>query len=294
MSRIELAMEKAAKLRESKGPQYPGSSAAAGSTETTGYAGTPPKLAPDHPFLVTLHDPQSPMAEEYRKLKGALLELSKSHEAFRNALLVTSSVPSEGKSLTALNLAISLAYNVDHSVLLVDADLRKPSLHRYLGIERGLGFADLLLERARAEEAIIPTGIGKLSLLRAGSEVQNPAELFSSSRMKALIQQLRNSDPGRFVIFDTPPVLPFAETRSLARLVDGVLFVVMERLVSQGNVHDSLEYLKGSHIIGTVYNAVLLAGHENRYSHYHGYYRSHDRSPSCQAVVPSKGSVPSP
>ncbi|MCM0083325.1 XrtA-associated tyrosine autokinase [Geomonas sp. Red32] len=273
MSRIEIAMEKAARLREGKGaaPEavIPGPPPE-GPAEPGIQAG---KLTPGNPLLVNLHAPFSDTAEEYRKLKLALVEISATDKAFHNMVLVTSSVPSEGKSLTAVNLAMSLAQELDHGVLLVDADLRKPALHRYLEIEQGVGLSDLLVEKAQLGEAVIDTGIGKLSVIRAGSHIDNPAELFSSAKMKALVEQLRRTFPDRFLIFDTPPVLPFAETRSLSRLVDGVLFVVMERLVSQANVREAMEALKGAHILGTVYNAALQASHDERYSRYHGYYK---------------------
>jgi receptor protein-tyrosine kinase/non-specific protein-tyrosine kinase len=236
------------------------------------------RLTPANPFLVNLHDPHSPVAEEYRKLKSVLVKMTKG-EHFRNALMVTSSVPNEGKSLTALNLAISLAQELDHTVLLIDADLRRPSLHRYLGIEKGVGLADVLLGEAEIGQTLIPTGIGKLSVMRAGRHVENPAELFSSQRMKELVQEMKLRYPDRYLIFDTPPVLPFAETRSLAHLVDGVLFVVMERLADQGSVRDAIDSLKGCQLLGLVYNAAALSGNDERYS----YYRNYDNKKHVQA-----------
>ena len=238
MSRIEIAMEKAAhQKRVSTHPEI----------EHSETIGMPPasarygKLSPTNPFLVNLHDPHSPPAEEYRKLKSVLVQITRAQDVFRNAVLVTSSVPNEGKSLTSLNLAISLAQELDHTVLLIDADLRKPALHRYFEIEQGVGLSDVLRGEARIEEAIIPTGIGKLSIMRAGASTDNPAELISSYKMRGLVVELKKRYPDRYLIFDSSPVLPFAETRSLAHLVDGVLFVVMERLASQVNEKDAID-----------------------------------------------------
>ncbi|UFS69104.1 XrtA-associated tyrosine autokinase [Geomonas sp. RF6] len=277
MSRIEVAMEKAARLRQER--EVAGEPAAAPHP-----AAAPPKrpaaasaqygvLSPTDPFLVNLHDPHSATAEEYRKLKSALVKMT-TGEVFRNTIMVTSSVPCEGKSLTALNLAVSLSQELDHTVLLVDADLRRPSVHRYLNVEQGVGLADVLTGKAQIGETIVPTGIGKLSVIRAGSQVDNPAELFSSQHNKAVIAELKNRYPDRYIIIDTPPVLPFAESRSLAHLVDGVLFVVMERLASQANIREAVESLKGCPILGTVYNAAAVDGTDSRYSYYQGYERT--------------------
>ena len=227
------------------------------------------RLSPENPYLVNLHDPHSPTAEEYRKLKSVLVKMT-TGEVFRNCIMVTSSVPCEGKSLTALNLALSLAQELDHTVLLVDADLRRPSVHRYLNVEQGVGLSEVLKGEAEIGETIVATGIGKLSVIRAGRSIDNPAELFSSQRSRAILAELKARYPDRYIILDTPPVLPFAESRSLAHLVDGVLFVVMERLASQANIKDALESLKACPILGMVYNAATVDNNDGRYSYYRG------------------------
>jgi receptor protein-tyrosine kinase/non-specific protein-tyrosine kinase len=271
-----MAMEKAARLRQ-------GADAAATEPPQQNQVTPPPvpplappvspqygKLSPDNPYLVNLHDPHSPPAEEYRKLKSVLVKMT-TGDAFRNCLMVTSSVPGEGKSLTALNLAVSLAQELDHTVLLIDADLRRPSVHRYLNVEQGVGLSEILTGEAQIGETIIPTGIGKLSIIRAGRGVDNPTELFTSQRTKAILLELKSRYPDRYIILDTPPVLPFAESRSLAHLVDGVLFVVMERLASQANIKDALDSLKACPLLGLVYNAATVDNNDGRYSYYRGY-----------------------
>ena len=125
-------------------------------------------------------------------------------EVFRNCLMVTSSVPNEGKSLTALNLSLSLAQELDHTVLLIDADLRRPSVHRYLNVEQGVGLSEILTGEAQIGECIIPTGIGKLSIIRAGRAIDNPAELFTSQRSRAILSELKSRYPDRYIILDTP------------------------------------------------------------------------------------------
>jgi protein-tyrosine kinase len=272
MSRIEAAMEKAARLRQGAPPSTVNGSEPTRKQESRAseVPDHPKGLSPSNPFLVSLHVPYSPAAEEYRKLKSALVKMTKG-ERFRNAIMVTSSVPSEGKSLTALNLAISLARELDHTVLLIDADLRRPSLHRYLEIGEGAGLSDLMLGEAEIAQTIVATGIGSLSVMRAGRQVPYPSELFSSKRMKELVEEMKHRYPDRYLIFDTPPALPFAETPLLAHLVDGVVFVVMERLAPQPTVHEALELLKGSELLGLVYNAADLSGNTERYSYYHNH-----------------------
>lgn len=272
MSRIEIAMEKASRMRreaaggEGAASHEPGAAVPPVAAVSHRY-GT---LLPDSPYLVNLHSPHSPTAEEYRKLKSILVKMT-TGELFRNTLMVTSSVPGEGKSLTALNLAICMAQDLDHTVLLADADLRRPSVHRYLNVEQGAGISEILTGEAHIEDTIVPTGIGKLSVIRAGRAIDNPAELFSSQRSRNIFAELKSRYPDRFIILDTPPVLPFAESRSLAHMVDGVLFVIMERFASQENVRDALESLKGCPVLGTVFNAATVDDSDGRYSYYGGY-----------------------
>jgi putative PEP-CTERM system TPR-repeat lipoprotein len=170
-----------------------------------------------------------------------------------------------------LLLALSLAQEYDHTVLLIDADFRRPSIHRYLGIEQQKGFSDCLLGEAEIGEVLIPTGIGRLSIITSGREVLNPAELFASQKAEALIADMKNRYQDRFIIFDSPPVLPFAEARTLAHLVDGVLFVVKEQLASQKNVKEAISALKGCGLLGMVYNDVVIDRKDEKYTSYHNY-----------------------
>jgi protein-tyrosine kinase len=274
MSRIEKAMEKAALLREgfiSPPGERKQTHHNKASMHIPPVMGTEQIITSDNPYLVNLTDPHSPTAEEYRKLKSVLVKMTKGDSFFKNTIMVTSAVPNEGKSLTALNLAISLAQEFDHTVLLVDADLRRPSVQRYLNVNRKCGFSNCLLGETDIGETIIGTGIGKLSIIPAGRAVPNPVELFTSQRMQDLIEEMKYRYNDRYLIFDTPPILPFAETRSLAHLVDGVLFVVKERLASQKNIKEAVEALKGCELLGMIYNDATLDRHDERYSYYREY-----------------------
>ncbi len=273
MSRIEKAMEMALQLRKKaeSGPVAHRRVLPASHTPAAPpVAGLKSIINPCNPLLVTLNTPDSPISEEFRKLKSILVKMTSGDE-FKNTLMVTSSVPGEGKSLTALNLAISLSQDYDHTVLLVDADLRRPSIHRYLDIDRKKGLAECLMGEADLSEAIIPTGVGKLSVITVGNQPSNPVELFSSNRMKNLLEEIKLRYPDRYVIFDTPPLLPFAETRALAHLVDGVVFVVKEQLATQENIRDSLDALTGCTLLGLVYNDATIVHNVDRYYGYHEY-----------------------
>ena len=267
MSRIEEAIEKAAQkrghsdapktvrlpTRESQSPLPP----------------TPSVAEIANPFLVSANAPNSPVAEEYRKLKSILVKLVSQEEEFKNTLMVTSCLSGEGKSITSLNLAISLAQEYDHTVLLVDGDLRKPSLHKYLGIEAERGLSDCLLHGVDVGDVLIKTGVGKLSLLPAGARPSNPGELFSSQKMRELISEMKHRYPDRFIIIDTPPIIPFSECRSLAPTVDGVLFVVMEGVVTLDTIKEGFDALKGSNMLGIVYNQAANSGLRKDYYYYY-------------------------
>jgi receptor protein-tyrosine kinase/non-specific protein-tyrosine kinase len=275
MSRIEKALEKAAQLRKSGSAEVRNDQPSAPQWREQPAQQTSPysrseivNINPNNLYLTTLNDPDSLASEEYRKLKSILVKMTKG-EKFNNVLMVTSAIADEGKSITALNLAISLAREFDHTVLLIDADLRRPSIHKYLDIEPGLGLADCLADGIDIGKTIINTGIGKLSVIPAGKVLQNPLEFFTSQKMQDLIAEIKHRYPDRYVIIDTPPYLPFAETRSLSHLVDGVILVVKEGLASQESIKEALESLKECNVLGVVFNDATISNQDGRYKDYH-------------------------
>lgn len=272
MSRIEKAIEKANQLRQDpvaeKASVKPIVVPPAPATRSQ--AATIPSvspLLPDNPCLIINRDPSEGVAEEYRKLKSIIIEMTQ-QGSFDNTLLVTSDLPAAGKSLTALNLALTLAREYDHTVLLVDTDLRKPSVHKYLGIAPKKGLLHCLTEDYPLEDALIRTGIGKLVVLPAGGIADDPAELLSSNRMRDLVAELKARYPDRYVIFDTTPILPFAEASVLASLVDGVLFVVRERQTRHDHLEEALEMLKDTNLLGIVYNDADVSHKMDHYRYY--------------------------
>ncbi len=264
MSRIEDALEKASRLRRnppSRG-QVPHNGDATGTNNHR-------NGSIDHPFLVTSRNKFSPVSEEYKKLKARIMRITK-QEPFRNLLLVTSSVGGEGKSLTAANLALSLAHDYDHSVLLIDADTRKPSLHTLLNVKPGIGLADCVDNDLDIGSALIRVG-NNLQFLAPGKKIENPVELFSSQKMQTLLAEMKNRYSDRYVIIDTPPVLLFAETKMLSALVDGIIFVVREGRAPLHHILEAIDLLKEERVMGIVYNDAGPEGPRGNYP-YHAYY----------------------
>lgn len=276
MSRIEKAIEKASRLRE-EGHREPEKMAAASSAVPMHVFKPEASVRVDNPYLVTITEPESPAAEEYRKLKSMVVKLTKRGN-LHNTIMVTSAVGGEGKSLTALNLALTFAQEYDHTVLLVDADLRQPSIHEYLGIQPKIGLSDCLINGREIGQALIKTGIGKLTILPSGSRVSNPVELLLSSKMKEIVREMKHRYVDRYIIFDTPPVLPFAEAHSIGSVVDGVIFVVREGHTSLTSVKEALGILKETNILGVVYNDADPTSFDGAY--YYHYYKSQYRQRS--------------
>lgn len=284
MSRIEQALEKAAHLRNAKVGNVPIKDVEGKHPGQVAHQHTLPPVMPigeplpqiENPLVATLSDPHSPVSEEYRKLKSVLASYAR-RDGFKNVFMVTSSVSSEGKSLTSLNLAITLAQEFDHTVLLIDADLRKPSIQGYLGMEPTKGLSEYLAGGVDLSELLIKTGIGRLTLLPAGAPVRNPVEFFSSQKMKEFVTEIKNRYPDRFIIIDTPPVLPFAETRSLGAIVDGVVLVVREGQATPESITEAIKAIDKTKLVGAVYNDATMASLNGHYHYYYyGYGYGHD------------------
>jgi len=272
MSRIDKAIELATKKMEGQdarpiasktAPTAPGHHqiAAAGYERLA-----PPPL--NNPMLVPLSAPNGVAAEQYKKLRSLIIRKS-GPDVFRNALLVTSAVSGEGKSLTALNLALTLARSNDYAVVLVDTDLRNPRLHLLLGLKPEVGLVHYLRGKVPVEAIIHKVGLGTLSLIPAGEQVDDPLELLTSKRMQSLMTELRSRYHDRFVLLDTPPILPFADSRVLGEMVDNVLFVCREGYSRIDHIESSLEALSECSLLGIVCNDASMS-RQMDYSNYYG------------------------
>lgn len=222
------------------------------------------------PYIIKFTAQDAHLSEEYRKLKAPVLSIVQKN-AKHNTFMVTSSESGEGKSLTSVNLALVLAQESNRTVLLVDADLRRPTLHTYLGVRPEVGLADCILDGVDLHDALIKTSVPRLNFLPAGKKTDTPAELLSSDAMKAIVQDIKSRYHDRIIIFDTPPALIFADIRVLSMFSDGIIFIVKEG-VAESNVREALAALKGSPILGIVYNAVSPEQLHERYHRYYHYY----------------------
>jgi protein-tyrosine kinase len=275
MSKIEQALEKAVRMRETRektvpetvvpGPSVAPETQAVFNAFEVGDAIVNKALIDKH--LVCVTDPFSSVSEQFKKLKARIVnQLPKGD--FRNALMVTSSDVGEGKSFVATNLAVALANELDHTVLLVDIDLRKPSIHKYFGIEPEHGLSDYLDGRVALNDVLVKTGIGKLVILPSGRVPDNSAELLSSDKMKALVHELKHRYKDRYVIFDSTPLLVTADPLMLGMHMDGVVFVIQEGRTSQQSALQSMSLMKGWNVLGVVFNNVpeyLVKGHYQYY-----------------------------
>lgn len=173
-----------------------------------------------------------------------------------NLLAVTSPGQNEGKSLTAVNLAISLALEVNQTVLLVDANLRNPSLHQYFGFAPQIGLGDYLINDIPIEKILVhPKGIGRFVLLPGNKPLLESSEMLSSPKMAQLVDELKNRYPSRLVIFDLPD-LGTSDAIAFAPYVDAALLVVEAGRTKKGEITKAYDLLKETRPIGTVLNKV--------------------------------------
>lgn len=222
--------------------------------------------------LITQAEPQSPRAESFRQLRTNLQFANVSGDV--KTVLVTSSLPGEGKSTTATNLAISLA-QAGRTVCLIDADLRRPMVNEYLGLDRNAGLTTALVGQADVNDLLQPWGEQDLYVLTAGQIPPNPSELLGSEKMAELIGRLEVAFDS--IIIDAPPLLPVTDAAVLSRHVGGVVIVVGTQKVKQHDLEKSLKALEmvGSHVLGVVLNRLPSKG-PDAYSY--SYYSSEERT----------------
>jgi non-specific protein-tyrosine kinase len=178
-----------------------------------------------------------------------------------NSILITSSNPYEGKTFTAINLGVSIAQELDRTVLLVDADLRKhPKHHKdfatdFFGTDMTEGLSNYLLGQAEIPDLLVNPGIERLVLLPAGRPLPNAAELLGSPRMVMLVNDIKSRYSGdRIIIFDSSSILGCADPLVLSRYVDGILLIVEQEKTTAAELKKSIELLKDRPVFGTVMN----------------------------------------
>lgn len=172
-----------------------------------------------------------------------------------NSIAVTSCNPNEGKTLTSINLALSLAMmKANHSVLLVDMDLRRPSVSKYLGLNTDYGLSDFLEDGVPLDKILINPGIGRFVVLPGNKKIKNSSEILSSVRMEHLVQDFKTRYPSRLVVFDLPPLLASDDVLVFLPYVDAVLLVIEEGKTVIEDVKRAVQILGPEKLLGTVLN----------------------------------------
>lgn len=227
---------------------------------------------------VALAEPRAPVVEAFRALRTNLQFARADEQGQLKTILVTSPSPGEGKSLVAANLAIVLAQG-EQRVLLVDADLRRPSLHKIFGLNNKYGLSSLLFNMRQALKGNLWASslahtprLKDLGVLTSGSLPENPAELLASNKIAALLERLRAEQD--VIIIDSPPVLVVTDAAVLAPRVDGVLLVIKPEATRIAEAHEAAEQLRrvGANLLGVVFNDVDVRKSGYYYYKYRDYY----------------------
>jgi len=257
MERIKQALDKA---RQERQIRQTGSPPPATSTEprtgTVVYDQTREITLDDNVLrenrILTGLEP-GPFTDAYNLLRTQVLQRFKENNW--NVLAVTSPGSGAGKTLTAINLAISIAREVDYTVLLVDANLRHPWMLEHFGLERHKGLSDYLLHDTPIAELLVrPSRVEHLVLLPGGEPLANSAEMLNSPKMAQLVADMKSRYHSRIIIFDLPPVLTSADALAFSPYVDAALLVVEEGVTEKQDLERAVELLSATNIVGTVLN----------------------------------------
>lgn len=230
------------------------------------------------PEIVMVSQPRSMAAERFRRLKTVLVN---EEGGGPGVLVVTSAGPGEGKSTISLNLALAFAGDPGASVLLIDGDLRRPRIDRWLAPAPRFGLAELLQEEVEPAHVILSLEGTDLKVIPAGAPPREPSELLSSDHAKTLIDSLRR----RFqrIIIDTPPIVPFTDADAIGAASDGVLLVARCGRTRRVLLEQALASVTSTRIVGTVLNETVATladrGSYDDYSSYYGYYSREPREP---------------
>jgi len=226
--------------------------------------------------MVTAAGGRTNLLEEFRIIKRPLLKRAFSERAPNanpsNLIMVTSSLPGEGKTYCSINLAMSIAMELDHTVLLVDADVARPSVLRTLGLPAHRGLMDCLVDdKLDLSDVLLRTNVDTLAILPAGTSTPRATELLASSTMTQLLHELAHRYPDRIIIFDSPPLLLTSEARVLASHMGQIVVVVESQTTTQHAVKEALTQLEGMSNVNLIYNKTRdIPGIEETYDYHYG------------------------
>ena len=226
--------------------------------------------------MITPDAPRSQVADEFRVVKRPLLANATGKGATRvengNLIMVTSALPGEGKSFTAINLAMSIAMELDHTVLLVDADVARPSLLKTLGLPATKGLLDVLVEDSLdLRGVLVKTDVEKLTILPAGTQHPRATELLASEAMNRLLEDMGHRYSDRIIIFDSPPLLVTTESRVLATHMGQVVVVVEAQRTQQSAVKQALSTIEACPVKMMMLNKGRSASGTDTYGYGYGY-----------------------
>ena len=233
--------------------------------------------------------PRSQLADQYRVIKRPLIAnatrkgQAKLHNG--NLIIITSAMPGEGKSFTAINLAMSIAAELDHTVMLVDADVARPSLLKKLGLAETRGLLDLLEGKVEMSDVLMRTNIDKLTLLPSGRPHPRSTELLASDAMRQLLQKMAKRYPDRIIIFDSPPLLLTTEARVLASQMGQVVLVVQAGKTLQADVQHALSMIESCPIRMVLLNMARIDSQGD-----YGYGYRYGYREGATAMEPAEGS----
>jgi protein-tyrosine kinase len=225
--------------------------------------------------IVSPNAPRSQVADQFRVIKRPLISnaMGKGASVIANGnlIMVTSALPGEGKSFTAINLALSIATELDNTVMLVDADVARPSVLRVLGLPAGPGLLELLLDESEdMSRMLLKTNIDKLSILPSGSPHERATELLASDSMTRLLNDMAKRYPDRIIIFDSPPLLLTTESRVLATHMGQIVMVVKAESTLQEDVLNALSTIEACPVKMLVLNQAR-AESKSAYGYGYGY-----------------------
>ncbi|MES2900231.1 MAG: XrtA-associated tyrosine autokinase [Pseudomonadota bacterium] len=226
--------------------------------------------------MVTAAGGRTHLVEDFRIIKRPLLKRAFADRAPSgnpgNLIMITSSLPGEGKTYCAINLAMSIAMELDHTVLLVDADVARPSVLRTLGLPGQRGLMDILLdEKTELSDVMLRTNVDTLTILPAGTSSPRATELLASSTMISFVHEIANRYPDRIVIFDSPPLLLTSEAHVLASHMGQIVVVVEAEITTQHAVKESLRQLEGLPNVNLIYNKTReFLGVDESYDYHYG------------------------
>jgi len=226
--------------------------------------------------IVTPDAPRSRIADEFRVIKRPLImnATGKGAAPIRNGnlIMVTSALPNEGKSFTAANLAMSIAMELDHTVLLVDADVAHPALPKMLGLPPGQGLLDVLVDDAvELRQVLLRTNVEKLSILSSGTQHPRATELLASDAMNRLLDDMASRYGDRIIVFDSPPLLVTTESRVLATHMGQVVIVVEAQRTTQSAVDQALATIEACPVKLMMLNKGRSVANDGGYGYGYGY-----------------------